>query len=223
MGPKLENNLTAYRKKNSCETSLIKLVEDWKISLDNKTVVGVLTTDLSKAFDSLHPPLLLAKLKAYDLSEEALVMLRSYFTERKNRVRMRSGCRSQWRDSKRGCPQGSRLGPLLWNIFQNDFVYNVRNSNLAMYADDHQVYACGERTEDVERILNSEAIYMSEWYQDNLLKCNYDKFQVMSLGPRNKKKEINIEMIDANIATFNFNHKPIRDCYRRCIKVCETH
>ncbi|CAB4005512.1 Hypothetical predicted protein [Paramuricea clavata] len=70
MEPKLENNLTAYRKKNSCETSLIKLVEDWKISLDNKTVVGVLTTDLSKAFDSLHPPLLLAKLKAYDLSED---------------------------------------------------------------------------------------------------------------------------------------------------------
>ena len=61
MEPRLNNNLTAYRKKNSCETSLVKLVEDWKLTLDNKHVVGILSTDLSKAFDSLHPPLLLAK------------------------------------------------------------------------------------------------------------------------------------------------------------------
>ena len=51
------------------------------MALDNKNVVGVLTTDLSKTFDSLHHPLLLAKLKSYDLSDEAINMLRSYFTE----------------------------------------------------------------------------------------------------------------------------------------------
>lgn len=55
--PYLNRSLTAYRKKNSCETTLIKLVEDWKMSLDNKDMVDVLSTDLSKAFDSLHPPL----------------------------------------------------------------------------------------------------------------------------------------------------------------------
>ena len=91
MEPRLNNNLTAYRKKNSCETSLVKLVEDWKLTLDNKHVVGILSTDLSKAFDSLHPPLLLAKLWAYGFSESAMDMMRCYFNKRKNRVRMRSG------------------------------------------------------------------------------------------------------------------------------------
>ena len=81
MEPRLNNNLTAYRKKNSSEISLVKLVEDWKLTLDNKHVVGILLTDLSKAFDSLHPPLLLAKLWAYGFSESATDMIRCYLTE----------------------------------------------------------------------------------------------------------------------------------------------
>ena len=48
MEPRLNNNLTAYRKKNSCETSLVKLVEDWKLTLDNKHVVGVVEIHTSR-------------------------------------------------------------------------------------------------------------------------------------------------------------------------------
>ena len=55
--PFLDNILTAYRKRNSYMTTLLKLVEDWKYSLDDKKVVGVLSSELSKTFDSLHPPL----------------------------------------------------------------------------------------------------------------------------------------------------------------------
>ena len=67
-----------------------------------------------------------------------------------------------------------------------------------MYADDHQVYSAGE-IEDVETILNDEGTRTSEWYQQNLLKCNQDKFQAMSLGPRHKKKEMNLNIKDINI------------------------
>ena len=199
MEPRLNNNLTAYRNKNSSETSIVKLVEDWKLTLDNKHVVGILSTDLSKAFDSLHPPLLLAKLWADGFSESAIDMMRCYFTERKNRVRMRSGGFSEWREPSRRCPQGSNLGPLLWNIFQNDLVQNIHASRLAMYADDHQVYASGEKIEDVETILNDEGTRTSEWYQQSLLKCNQDKFQAMSLGSRYKKKGMNLNIKDINI------------------------
>ena len=57
---RLGDGLTAYRKHNICETSLIGLVEDWKFARDNRLLVGVLSTDMSKAFDSLHPPLIYA-------------------------------------------------------------------------------------------------------------------------------------------------------------------
>ena len=53
---KLNHNLTAYRKGQSCETSIIGVVERWKWVVDNRNVVGALSTDTSKAFDSLYPP-----------------------------------------------------------------------------------------------------------------------------------------------------------------------
>ena len=43
----------------------------------------------------------------------------------------------------RGCPQGSSFGPLLWNLFHNDMTMLVKDTNLFMYADDHQLYVTG--------------------------------------------------------------------------------
>ena len=51
-------------------------------------VVGVLSTDMSKAFDSLYPPLLINELRAYGFSENSLTLMRSYFSNRKNRIRI---------------------------------------------------------------------------------------------------------------------------------------
>ena len=74
--PMLCNNLTAYRNDQNCETSLIGLVERWKQAVDNRNVVGVLSTDMSKAFDLLYPPLLINKLRAYGFSNNSLTRMR---------------------------------------------------------------------------------------------------------------------------------------------------
>ena len=58
--------------------------------MDNKQVAGILSTDMSKAFDSLESSLLINKLKAYGFSEQALCLTRSYFTNRQNRVKLNS-------------------------------------------------------------------------------------------------------------------------------------
>ena len=75
-----------------------------------------------------------------------------------------------------------------------------------MYADDHQVYSSGDRIEDVESTLNNQGGCISKWYQENLLKCYQEKFQVMSLGPRHKKKEMNIDIIDNRINSSSVIH-----------------
>ena len=69
---KLCDKLTAYRKNNSCETALLSLTENWKLALDEHKVVGILSTDMSKAFDSLYHPVTLAKLRAYGVEESSL-------------------------------------------------------------------------------------------------------------------------------------------------------
>ena len=80
----LSENLTAYRKSHSCETTLLMLTEQWKKAVDEGEYVGLLSTDMSKAFDCMYHPLLLAKLKAYNFDEQSLKLMKSYFTNRYN-------------------------------------------------------------------------------------------------------------------------------------------
>ena len=80
--------MSAYRRRYSCDILLIRLIEDWKIGMDQVYTAAILSTDMSKAFDSIHPMLLLAKLKAYGLSQEALSLMRSYFSDRRNRTKL---------------------------------------------------------------------------------------------------------------------------------------
>eukprot|EP00794_Sanderia_malayensis_P004328 gene4328-4901_t len=143
MENRLSIYLTTYRQKNSTETTLIRLVEDWKTSLEGREIIAILSTDMSKAFDSMYPNLLLEKLKHYGFSTDALQLIESYFEDRQNRVKL-GETKSEWKVTSRGCPQGSSFGPLLWNIFQNDPVHKVEFCKISMYADDHQLY-CSER------------------------------------------------------------------------------
>ena len=135
-------NSSAYRSGHSCETALIHLVEGWRHARDDKLVLSLLSTGMSsKAFDSLHPPLLLSKLKAYGFENSTVQLLESYLCDRKYCVKIGDHVSSS-RTVNRGCPQGSVLGLLLWNIFQNDLSYFI-TSNLSTYADDHQIYHTG--------------------------------------------------------------------------------
>ena len=93
---------------------------------------------------------------------KAVDMLRSYLYDRQCRVRIGTE-RSSWRLVNRGCPQGSVLGPLLWNIFQNDFIYSV-DTGLTMYADDHQIYEIGKETCTVVTQLQQSATLATNWY-----------------------------------------------------------
>ena len=156
--------------------------------MDSKQFIGILSTDMSKAFDSLHPSLMINKLKAYGFSEESLSLMRSYFSNRQNRVKL-NGVTSSWKDAVRGCPQRSSFGPLLWNIFQNDMTFIVNNASLSMYADDHQLYVKAYSVDCVEQLLTNGGHTISKWYKDNFLKGNYDKYNVMLLGNKNNKNE----------------------------------
>ena len=112
------NLLNAFRKGQSCQTYLIKCIEDWKSALEENKHVGVLFTDLSKAFDCLPHTLLLAKLK--------------------QRVKI-GNAQSKWISLFKGVPQGSILGPLLFNIFINDMYMFMDECTLYNYVDDNSL------------------------------------------------------------------------------------
>jgi hypothetical protein len=192
----LYSRMTGYRKRHSCETTLLGLVENWKKATDNKEVVCILSTDMSKAFDSLSHSLTLKKLEAFGFGHASMKLMRSFFENGTNRVRM-GNTTSTWKKMVRGCPQGSSFGPLLWNLFQNDMPYQIENDNVSMYVDDHQLYTMGKDFNAIRDSLQIEGQRAADWYKDNYLLANSEKFQALVINPRNINT--NMESMDVSI------------------------
>ena len=137
--------------------------------------------DLSKAFDTIHHDLMIAKLGAYGFSQDALQYMRSYLTNRQQRVRVNSNF-STWENIIAGVPHGLILGPLLFNIFINDLFLFVSNSYLSNYADDNTLYAFGYNLEETKNTLRFDFDLVSKSFEENYMVLNVDKYHFMCLG-----------------------------------------
>lgn len=137
--------------------------------------------DLSKAFDCISHPLLLSKLKAYGLNDSAVYLLSSYLENRKQRVKVGDSV-SCWEHISKGVPQGSILGPLLFNVFRNDIFFSVTNCSLYNYADDNKLGSANINLKNLITDLESDSLKAIEWFTLNEMEANPQKFKAIFLG-----------------------------------------
>ena len=99
--------------------------------------------DLSKAFDTINHSLLSAKLDAYGFSRTSLKLMENYLCNKQHRISI-NGSFSDWTEVITGIPQGSILGPLLFNVFLNDIFMFISKCDLCNCADDNTLYSTGK-------------------------------------------------------------------------------
>ena len=133
--------------------------------------------DLSKAFDTLNHELLIAKLHAYGFGKESLMLLLGYLSNRWQRTKINTSFSSST-DLLQGVPQGSVLGPLLFNIYLNDLFFFL-DCNVCNFAEDTTSFICNKNLDLVLNELERNSSIAIDWFQNNYMKMNSDKCHLL--------------------------------------------
>ena len=135
------------KKALTTQHCLLAMIAKLRKSFDSGEASASLLTDLSKAFDCLPHALLIAKLHPYGTKKGSLNLSFSYLKNKKQRVRL-NNTYIEWIEILFGMPQGSILGPLLFNIFLCDFFLFLHDIPVANYADDNIPYCTSLKISD---------------------------------------------------------------------------
>ncbi len=157
--------------------------------LDENKYPGTVLMDLSKAFNCVTYGLLIAKMHAYGLITNAYEFMSSYLSDRYQRVKI-SNIKCSWMPLQKGIPQGSSLGPFLFNIFMNDIFYFIELCDPVNYADDNTLSIIASTIEVLLATLKQDTENAIKWFIINVMQVSPSKFQCMFLKPFTNKEEM---------------------------------
>ena len=170
--------ISAYRESCNTQHVLIRLTEEWRINLDNNYFIRAVLMDLSKAFDCIPHDLVIAKLVAYGFDKKMICYIYSYLKSRKQCVSV-NNINSNFKEILSGVPQGSVVGPILFNFFFNDFFYFILVASAHNFADDNTLSSFAKTIENLITILEPESEIAINWFKDNHMIVNPCKVQAI--------------------------------------------
>jgi len=158
----------------------------------NKWVGGILC-DLTEASDYVNHNILLSKLEFYCIAGKAKNLIKSYFNDRYQRVRIKNTYLnnhfSEWEKVKQGVPQGSVLGPLFFLLYINDLPGIINDTHISkptIFADDTNIIITHPKISAFKVEINTVIEKISNWFQTNLLVLNFNKTYYMHFSTKSK-------------------------------------
>ena len=159
--------------------------------------------NLSKAFDCIPYDLIIAKLVAYRIERETLRLIYSYLKRRQKCVKI-NNTYSDYNKIISGVPQGSILGPILFNLSINDLFFFIEIASMHNFADDNTLFSWGETLSKLIGTLESESNIAIDWFTKNEMIINPEKFQAIILD----KKKSDLANIPLTISNQTINSVP---------------
>ncbi len=191
---------SAYRKNHSTESALCAVTNDLLKIMDSGNCGVLILLDLSAAFDTVVHEYLLGDLESVGVSGDALRWFESYLSDRKFCVTI-GGKKSGYRTLTRGVPQGSVLGPTLFNIYTIELSWILRSHNVKFkfFADDTQFYFVVNNECNMSQVVNAVMRDVKEWMDYKKLKLNDGKTDCVLIGTQQALRRLShIKSIEVN-------------------------
>lgn len=177
-----------FRKGKSTIHAIYKALQSAIKSVNEKNFTVAICLDLTKAFDRVDHSILIRKLEKYGIRGICLKLMKSYLSERKQRViEINKDGETIISDPmiiKQGVPQGSILGPLLYIIYTNEIV-NLAENEAVMYADDISLICKAQDREVCKSGINRDLEEINKWLLQNHLLLNVEKTKMMVFRENN--------------------------------------
>ena len=186
------NRQYGFLSDRSTTLQLLYVLEIWIQILENGRSLDAIYFDSMKAFDTIPHKRLIGKLESYGISEDLIEWVKSFLTDRRQRVRVNGSC-SDFQQVTSGIPQGSVLRPILFVIYINNLPDKLE-SDCYMFADDTKIFRQIASTSDNE-ILQSDVKKLEDWSDTWLLRFHPDKCKVVTAG---KSEQQNCDYILRN-------------------------